>query len=281
MSATIHLDISKWIDISRNQEIAECFREALRKRGLVPALSLIHAFELARPKQEATRRGVTSFIDGIVSDHGVLWARLRHDIELDEARAELHRQINIEYTRLPVFCGTLPDSISHELEGVALDDWRSWSIEEQVEHLHRSPSYDHLYRSFRSQEHPAFLSSDYSLRHPADIALLFLPSVLRTPAGIIFQIDREGFRRDFDVSQCPVTELTFAYKSSWKKGACADPNDLEDLFYLVSVAYSDVAFVDGETRDLMRQAGIPNDRLPFANGDLKRWVDDVLASSQE
>ena len=273
VKTSLHLDTGNWIRLSRDSILGAKSEDALSRQELMPCLSLVHAFEFARPARAETRRVVTSYIDQVCDRHGVLWVRSRHELEIEEIRCELFRQMGLEYTPRSPFVSTLPDSMDHDRTGDDLESWRKWTFEQNVESLHRSPSYESDYRAFRTTEHLQHHEAGKPPIHPLEKAVTMLPQRVRLLDGDELDVDPEVFRREFELSNCPVLQMTYAYNSRWIEGADADPQDFEDLLHLPSVANATVAFVDGETRDLLRQGGVPGDRLPLTNGEFRAWIE--------
>ena len=281
---TLYADMANWIDLAEERVDSGPLENAIAGGRVVPVLSLVHLLELAANANTAGRDRVADYMESLRAVGPFKWIQHYREVIRREATA-CFKAFGDRWESPVVFFDsfheTLPDAGPQII--MTVGEGMPRRISEMVDVLPRSEAFRKYLDDCR--DYPQFRRRIVSIRRARKAEKRFtdtekrswlaelVPGHVNMTFGLVPVGDdlRKKFAESVDLSRCP------AFRASWAfhEGANLDPKgarkgDIPDLWHLTGVAYSDVAFADKRTVEVLRKGAY--DKLPQRNSEFSGWV---------
>lgn len=286
MSKTVYLDFANWIDLARGNVDKTKFEKAVSKGLITPVLSFTHLLETANSGRSWL--DVARYFDHINSIKPIRWLQGLMTVMKLEAKTCYESWLSGNTIKVSPFGDTLVDVLEHRhlISWVNTLEARTYTIQQTVDILKRSPTLREYritrqsYPSWRqrlSKNRYLYRQPRFSLNEKSHWLINLLPTIIELSNGLLYPVtfeSKENFGEAIDFSLCPA----FVTKLAFDEGLTLDPEGtlasaIDDTFHLVGVAYSNVAFVDKQTLDILRKGHLKH--LPCKNAYFLEWLKDL------
>ena len=267
MVSTVYLDTANWIDLAEGNCSSSEFEEAVSAGRLEPVLSPIHILELANPEQRSWR-GVSNYIDCIISTGTIHWARLPSDMMRNEVEAAFARFLRIESPKSRPFRTSLIETLPDDPNNPITNTLGTESVQKEVERLRDHAVYGDEYLTERNHGFPELRKN--ALRDPKELILYYVPKSLPSSGLFVDEPTRREFAETLDIMTLPAFSMTRAYDQGMSQIDRHQLSDYEDNLHLAGLAYCDVGFADRKTCAALERGG--SRICPKRNREFREWL---------